>query len=135
MNLIIVESPTKAKTLSRFLGNDYSVEATMGHIKDLPKSELAVDIEKNFEPKYLLVEKKKDTIKKIEEAGKKAKQIFLATDPDREGEAIASHVKEILSEPVTKRLGQGVEDNLITKSLNHSISRIVFHEITKEAVE
>ena len=121
MNLIIVESPTKAKTLSRFLGNDYSVEATTGHIKDLPKSELAVDIEKNFEPKYLLVEKKKDTIKKIEEAGKKAKQIFLATDPDREGEAIAQHVKEILTDH--------------RSHISDHPRRIVFHEITKEAVE
>src|SRR3990167_9997685 len=115
MNLIVVESPTKARTLSRFLGKDYVVEATMGHIKDLPKSELAVDVEKNFEPNYLIVEKKKDAIKKIEDASIKAANIYIATDPDREGEAIAQHVKEILTD----------NKQLIT---DH-VSRIVFHEI------
>src|SRR3990172_13182872 len=114
MNLIVVESPTKARTLSRFLGKGYSVEATMGHIKDLPKEKLSVDVEKNFEPLYAVVEKKKDSIKKITDSAVKAKEIYIATDPDREGEAIAQHVKEILSEQATK-------------SLNHSISRIVFH--------
>ncbi|OGM19214.1 DNA topoisomerase I [Candidatus Woesebacteria bacterium RIFCSPLOWO2_01_FULL_37_19] len=121
MNLIVVESPTKARTLSRFLGKDYVVEATMGHIKDLPKSELAVDVEKNFEPNYLIVEKKKDAIKKIEDASIKAANIYIATDPDREGEAIAQHVKEILTD----------NKQLIT---DH-VSRIVFHEITQGAVE
>ena len=121
MNLIIVESPTKARTLSRFLGKEYSVEATMGHIKDLPKSELAVDLEKNFEPKYLAVEKKADSIKKIKDAAVRSDKIFIATDPDREGEAIAQHVKEILTDhgPLT----------------TDQLKRIVFHEITKEAVE
>src|SRR3990172_565444 len=121
MDLIIVESPTKARTLSRFLGKDYSVEATMGHIKDLPKSELAVDVDNNFKPKYLALEKKGETIKEIKKADEKASSIFLATDPDREGEAIAQHVKEILTEH--KAL-----------SADH-LKRIAFHEITKEAVE
>ena len=121
MDLIIVESPTKARTLSRFLGKDYSVEATMGHIKDLPKSELAVDVDNNFKPKYLALEKKGETIKEIKKAAEKAPSIFLATDPDREGEAIAQHVKEILTEH--KAL-----------SADH-LKRIAFHEITKEAVE
>lgn len=120
MNLIVVESPTKARTLSRFLGSDYSVEATMGHIKDLPKSELAVDIENNFNPNYVAVEKKKDAIRKLKERAIKADKIYLATDPDREGEAIAQHVKEILSD--RKQLTA------------NNLSRIVFHEITKEAV-
>ena len=115
MNLIIVESPTKARTLSRFLGKEYSVEATMGHIKDLPKSELAVDVDNNFKPNYLEIEKKADTVAKIKEKARKAAKIFLATDPDREGEAIAHHVEEILK--------------------NSKLQRIVFHEITKEAVE
>lgn len=115
MDLIIVESPTKAKTLSRFLGKDYEVEATLGHIKDLPKSKLGVDVEKNFAPDYQVVELRKKEIANLKKAAKKAKIVYLAPDPDREGEAIASHVKEILDGSETKR--------------------IVFHEITKEAVE
>lgn len=116
MKLVIVESPTKAKTLGRFLGSDYVVEATMGHIKDLPKSTLGVDVEHNFEPEYVPVVKRADTIKSLIAASKKASTIYLASDPDREGEAIASHVKEIL---------KGAKD----------IERVTFHEITKEAVE
>ena len=98
MNLIVVESPTKARTLSRFLGKDYVVEATMGHIKDLPKSDLAVDIEHDFAPNYVLMEKKSENIKKIRTAAGKSDSIYIATDPDREGEAIAQHVEEILHE-------------------------------------
>lgn len=116
MQLIIVESPTKARTLSRFLGSDYNVEATTGHIKDLPKSKLGIDIEHNFAPEYIEVAKREDTIKVIKSKSKKAKGIFIATDPDREGEAIAAHVKEIID-------GKG------------KVERIAFHEITKEAVE
>ncbi|OGM30854.1 DNA topoisomerase I [Candidatus Woesebacteria bacterium RIFCSPHIGHO2_01_FULL_44_10] len=115
MNLIIVESPTKAKTLSRFLGSSYGVEATMGHIKDLPKSKLGVDVDKNFAPDYQPMVGKEEAIKNIETKSKKAGKIYIATDPDREGEAIANHVKEIVGNGKTKR--------------------IVFHEITKEAVE
>ena len=96
MNLIIVESPTKAKTLSRFLGKDYSVEATLGHIKDLPKSKLGVDVEKDFKPDYVVVERRGKEIKKLKTEAKRADKIYIATDPDREGEAIAEHVKEIL---------------------------------------
>jgi DNA topoisomerase-1 len=118
MNLIIVESPTKARTLSRFLGKDYSIEATMGHIKDLPKSTLGVDVEKNFKPEYVEVIKKADSVKKIKKASKKANQIYIATDPDREGEAIAAHVKEVLKNGKSSK-----------------VKRIVFHEITKDAVE
>ena len=115
-SLIIVESPTKAKTLSKFLGKEYEVEATMGHIKDLPKSVLGIDVEKNFKPDYVEVPKKLETIKKLQSLAKKNSKVYIATDPDREGEAIASHVAEIIP----------------TKS---KLSRIVFHEITKEAVE
>ena len=115
MNLIIVESPTKAKTLSKFLGDGYEVEATMGHIKDLPKSKLGVDIEHNFKPDYVEVVKRVDTIKALKSKAKKAKEIYLASDPDREGEAIAQHVFEIVE--------------------NKNAKRISFHEITKEAVE
>ncbi len=115
MQLIIVESPTKARTLSRFLGEGFAVEATMGHIKDLPKSQLGVDVENNFKPLYLPVLKKADVVKNIIKAAKKADKVFIASDPDREGEAIASHVEEVIDG------GKEV--------------RIVFHEITKEAVE
>ena len=115
MQLIIVESPTKARTLSRFLGEGYQVEATMGHIKDLPKSELGVDVEHNFKPQYDPVVKKADIVKNLVKVAKKAEKVYIASDPDREGEAIASHVEEIID--------GGKE------------YRIVFHEITKEAVE
>lgn len=115
MDLIIVESPTKAKTLNKFLGKGYQVDATMGHIKDLPKSKLAIDVEHDFKPNYQEIPKKLATIKALKKDSKKAKQIFIATDPDREGEAIAFHVSEILD--------------------NKNHKRISFHEITKEAVE
>ena len=115
MKLIIVESPTKAKTLARFLGDGYVIEATMGHIKDLPKSKLGVDVENNFLPDFELVEKRSKEIAVLKRQAQKAKEIFIASDPDREGEAIAFHVKEIIGDGKTKR--------------------IVFHEITKEAVE
>lgn len=115
--LIIVESPTKAKTLSRFLGGDYTVDSTKGHIFDLPKSKLSIDIENNFKPDYQPIDKKKSTILDLKKKAKSADEIYIATDPDREGEAIAHHVREIL--------------NPKSKILN----RIVFHEITKSAVE
>ncbi|MFC1600479.1 type I DNA topoisomerase [Patescibacteria group bacterium] len=121
-NLIIVESPTKARTLSRFLGKEYVPLATGGHIKDLPKSKLSIDVEKNFEPDYVVVPRQKDTIGKIIKEAEKASKIYLATDPDREGEAIAKHVEEIL---VSSK-------NKIPKS---KLTRIVFHEITKSAIE
>lgn len=116
MNLIIVESPTKARTLSRFLGSGYSIEATMGHIKDLPKSKLGVDVKHNFKPDYLPIEKNAEVIKKLIADAKKAKSVYIATDPDREGEAISFHVKEIIAS-------------------DGKVKRITFHEITKEAVE
>jgi DNA topoisomerase-1 len=116
MNLVIVESPTKARTLGKFLGGEYDVEATTGHIKDLPKSTLGIDIEHDFAPDYVDVVKRKETIALIKSKSKHAKEIYIATDPDREGEAIAFHVKEILE-------GKG------------KVERITFHEITKEAVE
>lgn len=114
--LIIVESPTKAKTLGRFLSEDYLVEATAGHIKDLPKSKLGIDLKNDFKPDFAEMPKKKDVIRKLKSEGKRAKEIYLATDPDREGEAIAQHVLEVLG----------------AKS---KFKRITFHEITKEALE
>lgn len=114
--LIIVESPTKAKTLGKFLSEEYLVEATAGHIKDLPKSKLGIDLKNNFKPDFAEMPKKKDVIRKLKSEGKRAKEIYLATDPDREGEAIAQHVVEVLG----------------AKS---KFKRITFHEITKEALE
>lgn len=116
-NLIIVESPTKAKTLSKFLGKDYQVVSTMGHIRDLPKKRLSVDVEHNFKPEYDLVPQKEKAIKEIKDKSKKAEKIFLATDPDREGEAIAFHTAFIL------------------KRKKEDLARVVFHEITKKAIE
>lgn len=120
MDLIIVESPTKAKTLSRFLGKDYEVEATKGHIKDLPKSPISVDIEDNFKPEYRVVPGQQKTINALKRAAKKATHIYLATDPDREGEAISAHAEEIITDKIKEK---------------GKLKRIVFHEITKEAVE
>src|SRR3989344_4296632 len=118
-HLVVVESPTKARTLRRFLGSDYEIKASMGHIMDLPKSKLGVDTEKNFKPDFQLVDAKKKVISDLKTASKAVKTVILATDPDREGEAIAAHVRDILLE----------EDK--AKKFN----RIVFHEITKEAID
>lgn len=116
--LVIVESPTKARTIGRYLGKDYEIKASMGHIMDLPKSKLGVD-EKTLEPQYELVSEKRMVISDLKDSGKNADAIILATDPDREGEAIAAHVKEILEKSVK----------------NKKFQRMVFHEITKEAIE
>ncbi len=116
MNLVIVESPTKAKTISKFLGQEYNVESSFGHIRDLPGNEMGVDLENNFEPKYIISEKAKKNVSKLKSLSRKADKIILATDEDREGEAIAWHLSEALS-------------------LNpKETDRIVFHEITKDAI-
>src|SRR5438552_31511 len=122
MKLVIVESPTKAKTISKFLGTDYEVRASMGHVMDLPKSKLGIDLEHDFEPQYEMVEDRKAILSELKKLSKTADGVILATDPDREGEAIASHVKEALVQDQAKKKQQ-------------SFSRIVFHEITKDAVE
>ncbi len=119
MKLIIVESPTKARTLERFLGKDYQVLATMGHIRDLPKSKLGIDVDNQFEPQYELGSGREKVITKIKKSALVAEDIFLATDPDREGEAIAHHV-----------LAAIISDN--KKALR--VNRIIFHEITKQAI-
>ena len=116
MKLVIVESPTKARTISRFLGKDYLIKFSMGHIMDLPKSKLWVDVDNGFNPQYEVVEDKKKTIAELKKAAKTSDSIILATDPDREGEAIASHVKDMLGK-------------------TQKYQRVVFHEITKEAVD
>ncbi len=115
--LIIVESPAKANTIKKFLGGSTKVVASMGHIRDLPKSKLGIDIEHNFEPQYINIRGKGDLIKSLKKDAKSAKKVYLATDPDREGEAIAWHLSNILD----------VDSDKVT--------RVTFNEITKTAVQ
>ena len=115
--LVIVESPAKAKSISKFLGSRYTVKASMGHLRDLPKSQLGVDLEHDFEPKYIAIRGRGDLIKELRLAAKGADKVFLASDPDREGEAIAWHLSHLL----------GLD-------LNNK-NRIEFHEITKTAIQ
>lgn len=119
-HLVVVESPTKAKTISKFLGDDYIIRFSMGHVMDLPKSKLGIDLDHDFSPQYEVVGDKEKIIKELKDEAKKVDGIILATDPDREGEAIAAHIQDIL----------GSEIKLGTKKFQ----RIVFHEITKEAI-
>jgi DNA topoisomerase I len=125
--LIIVESPTKAKTISKFLGSGYQVEASFGHVRDLPKSKLSIDVEHNFEPKYIIPPKAKETIAKLRKEAKTASSIILATDEDREGEAISWHLVQALGLGDEAEIAKGTEDK--------RIKRIVFHEITKTAID
>ena len=90
--LVIVESPSKARTIGRFLGRNYQVKASMGHLIDLPKSKLGIDLDQNFAPEYILIRGKGKILKELRQAKKKAKKVFLAADPDREGEAICWHL-------------------------------------------
>ncbi len=126
--LLIVESPSKAKTISKYLGADFKVLASVGHVRDLPKSnKKAIDIEGGFIPNYEIVAKKYAVIADIQHAAANSAEILLATDPDREGEAIAWHIKELLT---NKKLG----GTLTTKKAAKNIKRVTYHEITKEAV-
>src|ERR1700724_1652575 len=95
-SLVIVESPAKAKTINKYLGKNYVVKASLGHIKDLPKKDLAVDIEHGFAPRYEVIEGKKKLIAELKAAAKKVEEVYLAADPDREGEAICYHLQEEL---------------------------------------
>ena len=115
-NLVIVESPSKAKTIGKYLGPEYVVKASMGHLRDLPKSTMGVDIDRNFEPEYLPLETKTEIIEELRKAAKKAENVYLATDPDREGEAISWHLKELLELPDSKT------------------HRVTFNEITQQVV-
>ncbi len=116
-DLVIVESPAKAKTISKFLGKNFEVKASVGHIRDLPKSKLGIDIDNNFEPEYITIRGKGPIIKELKNEAKKARKIFLATDPDREGEAISWHLANILELDESQK------------------SRIEFNEITKGAIQ
>ena len=115
-NLVIVESPSKAKTIGKYLGSDYVVKASMGHLRDLPKSKMGVDLEHNFEPQYIPVRGKEDLIRELKKASAEVDTVYLATDPDREGEAISWHLKELLGLPDEKA------------------RRVTFNEITQKVV-
>jgi DNA topoisomerase-1 len=117
VNLVIVESPSKARTIQKYLGKDYDVIASNGHIRDLPKSKLSVDVENGFKPVYVEMKGKENVIKELKKHAKKSDKIYLATDPDREGEAISWHLSQML--------GLDINDN----------NRVEFTEITKKGVE
>ena len=114
MNLVIVESPAKARTIEKFLGKDFKVESSFGHVRDLPKSDLGIDVEHDFEPRYIIPTKAKKQVSILKKLAEKADKVILATDEDREGEAIAWHLAETLK----------IKDP----------ERIVFHEITAKAI-
>ena len=116
-NLVIVESPSKAKTIGKFLGSKYKVIASVGHLRDLPKSRIGIDIENEFEPQYISIRGKGDIIKELKKEAKKANKVYLATDPDREGEAISWHIANLLNIDLEEEC------------------RIVFNEITKTAIQ
>ena len=115
-DLVIVESPSKAKTIGKYLGPGYEVKASMGHVRDLPKSKMSVDSEGGFIPNYQPIKGKEDVISDLKKAAKKSDRVYLATDPDREGEAISWHLKELLGIPDDKTY------------------RVTFNEITKKVV-
>ena len=115
--LVIVESPAKVKTIKKFLGKNYEVVASNGHVRDMPKSQLGFDVENNYEPKYITIRGKGDILAKLRKEVKKADKVYLATDPDREGEAISWHLSQAL------------------KLENKKVYRISFNEITKSAVK
>lgn len=116
-SLVIVESPAKAKTISKILGKDYWVKASVGHVKDLPEKEIGVDVSKNFSPTYIVIPGKEQVVKELKREAKKAENIYIATDPDREGEAIAYHIAEEIRQPK-----------------KNNIFRVMFHEITEKSV-
>ena len=116
-SLVIVESPAKAKTIGKYLGKDFTVKACMGHLRDLPKSTLGVDLEHDFEPVYKPIKGKEEIISDLKKAAKSADTVYLATDPDREGEAISWHLKQLLNLPDEKT------------------RRVTFNEITKKVVQ
>lgn len=118
-NLVVVESPAKARTIGKILGKDFVIKASLGHVRDLPKKELGIDIANNFAPKYIVIQQRRETIRELKKSAESASAVYLATDPDREGEAISWHLIE------AAKLDKG----------KIPIRRVVFHEITKEAVE
>ena len=119
-SLVIVESPAKVKTIKKFLGSTYEVDASNGHVRDLPKSQLGIDVENDYEPKYITIRGKGDILAKLRKEVKKADKIYLATDPDREGEAISWHLMKALK---------------LDEAKDKKVYRISFNEITKNAVK
>lgn len=130
MNLVIVESPTKAKTISRFIGRDFLVKSSYGHVRDLPKAELGVDVEHDFQPKYIIPTRARKKVSELKKFAKKADKIILATDGDREGEAIAWHLAQALEveKKTTTSKNQDSEKSV-------EVERIEFHEITESAIK
>ena len=116
-NLIIVESPTKVRTIKRYLSGDYEVIASMGHLRDLPKSKLGVDIENSFEPQYINIKDKESLIRDIKKKAKKSDHVYLAGDPDREGEAISWHLAQLLELDMNDK------------------NRVTFNEITESGIK
>jgi len=114
--LVVVESPTKVRTIKKYLGNDYNVAATVGHIKDLPDKEMGIDVENGFKPKYKNIPGKQKVIKTLKQAAGDTNEVYLAPDPDREGEAIAWHTAEVL------------------KKKGRIFQRVLFHELTKDSI-
>jgi len=115
--LIIVESPTKAKTIGKFLGKKYKIQASFGHVRDLPRGSLGIDVENDFQPKYVIPTRVRKKVNELKKAIQKSAEVILATDEDREGESIAWHIAQIAPES------------------HPPFKRIVFHEITKSAIE
>ncbi len=118
--LVIVESPAKARTLAGILGSGYEVTASVGHVRDLPKSKLGVDVDNEFEPHYIVPREKKDIVQKIKDAAARASTVYLATDPDREGEAISWHLVQAAG---------------LDQDSGRQLHRVVFHEITPRAIQ
>ncbi|MFH2041322.1 MAG: toprim domain-containing protein, partial [Acidobacteriota bacterium] len=121
--LVIVESPAKAKTINRYLGKDYIVKASMGHIRDLPKTKLGVDVEDKFKSQYQLIPGRKNVVGELQEAAGKVDRVLLAADPDREGEAICWHLKQVLEKynpNIFRILFNEITINAITEALRHS---------------
>ncbi|PIU75388.1 MAG: type I DNA topoisomerase [Candidatus Portnoybacteria bacterium CG06_land_8_20_14_3_00_39_12] len=133
MKLVIVESPTKAKTISQFLKGGFKVESSFGHVRDLPRTKLGVDVDHNFEPQYVIPKKVLARVKELQAVAEKSDEVILATDEDREGEAIAWHLLQVL------RLGKfqvaGAVKKIVKTKTKKPYSRIVFHEITERAIE
>src|SRR3989339_171017 len=130
-NLVIVESPTKARTLSQFLGSDYQITASMGHVRDLPRGEFGVDVENGFTPKYVIPKEKIKSVNSLVKEAANIDHLWLATDPDREGEAIAWNLLEVINQKSTRPRPSRGE---VRKAKSPKYDRVVFHEITRDAV-
>ncbi|HEX7125523.1 MAG TPA: DNA topoisomerase, partial [Thermodesulfobacteriota bacterium] len=146
-SLVIVESPAKAKTINKYLGRDFVVRSSVGHVKDLPKSQLGVDVEHDFQPEYEVIRGKGKVLAEIKKLAKEAEAIYLAPDPDREGEAIAWHIAQEIGaipdgngagRPARGKAGRGASKKTAAKSRakkGPKVYRVLFNEITKKAIQ